>query len=131
MKSVKVYKSAWMIFAISTVLKFSLGIQHASKSQQYAMYRFVSYKLTTMFSTNMRYWDRYFWLTVYVMKTHYKKQKPKTIQYRNYKHFQDQSINFDLNNELLRIDINNTKLKEFNNFFKSSWLKCSEKIVIY
>ena len=54
------------------------------------------------------------------MKTHYKKQKPKTIQYRNYKHFQGQSINFDLNDELLKIDINNTKLKEFNNFFKSS-----------
>ena len=53
-----------------------------------------------------------------VMKTHYKKQKVKTIQYRNYKHFHEQSFNFDLNNELMKIDINNAKLKEFNNFFK-------------
>ena len=28
---------------------------------------------------------------VTVIKTHYKKQKAKTIQYRNYKHFHEQS----------------------------------------
>ena len=56
-----------------------------------------------------------------VMKTHYKKQKLKTIQKRNYKHFHEQSFNFDLNNELLEIDINIAELKEFNEiFFKSS-----------
>ena len=53
------------------------------------------------------------------MKTHYKKQKLKIIQYRNYKHFYEQSFNFELNNELLKININNTELKEFNkNFLK-------------
>ena len=46
-------------------------------------------------------------MVVTVMKTHYKKQKAKTIQYRNYKHFHEQSFNFELNNELLKIDINN------------------------
>ena len=51
------------------------------------------------------------------MKTHYKKQKAKTIQYRNYKHFNEQSFNFELNNELMKIDINNAELKEFNEFF--------------
>ena len=56
-------------------------------------------------------------MVVTVMKTHYKKQKAKTIQYRNYKHFHEQSFNFELNNELLKIDINNAELKEFNEIF--------------
>ena len=51
------------------------------------------------------------------MKTHCKKQKAKIIQYRNYKHFHEQSFNFELNNELLKIDINNAELKEFNEIF--------------
>ena len=46
-------------------------------------------------------------MAVTVMKTHYKKQKAKTIQYRNYKHIYEQSFNFELNNELMKIDINN------------------------
>ena len=56
-------------------------------------------------------------MIVTVMKTHYKKQTPKTIQYRNYKHFHKQSFNFELNSELLKIDINNAKLKVFNKIF--------------
>ena len=55
-------------------------------------------------------------MAVTVMKTHYKKQKAKTIQYRNYKHIYDQSFNFELNNELMKIDINNA-FKEFNEIF--------------
>ena len=45
------------------------------------------------------------------MKIHYKKQKAKTIQPRNYKHFHEQSFNFELNNQLLKIDIKNAELK--------------------
>ena len=56
-------------------------------------------------------------MVVTVMKTHYKKQKAKTIQYRKYKHFHEQSFNFELNNELMKIDINNAELKEFNEIF--------------
>ena len=55
-------------------------------------------------------------LVVTVMKTHYKKQTGKTIQYRNYKNLHEQSFNFEMNNKLLKIDINNAELK----FFKSS-----------
>ena len=51
------------------------------------------------------------------MKTLYKKQKAKTIQYRNYKYFHEQSFNFELKNELMKIDINNAELKQFNEFF--------------
>ena len=35
-------------------------------------------------------------MVVTVMKTHYKKQKAETIQYRNYKHFHEQSFNFEM-----------------------------------
>ena len=56
-------------------------------------------------------------MVVTVTKTHCKKQKPKTIQYRNYKHSQEQSFNFELNNELMKADINNAELKEFNEIF--------------
>ena len=56
-------------------------------------------------------------MVVTVLKTHYKKQKAKTIQYRNYKHFHEQSFIFELNNELMKIDINNAELKEFNKIF--------------
>ena len=55
-------------------------------------------------------------MVVTVMKAYYKKEKPKTIQYRNCKHFHEQSFNFELNNELLKIDINNAELKEFTKF---------------
>ena len=48
-------------------------------------------------------------MVVTVMKTHYKKQKPKTIQYRKYKHFHEQSFNFEVNNKLMKIDIKNAK----------------------
>ena len=51
------------------------------------------------------------------MKAHYERQKAKTIQYRNYKHFHERSFNFELNNELLKIDTNNTELKEVNEIF--------------
>ena len=56
-----------------------------------------------------------------IMKGHYKKQKRKTIQYRNYKHFHEQSFNFQLNNELLKININNVE------FFKIFFLKVLHK----
>ena len=56
-------------------------------------------------------------MVVTVMKTYYKMQKAKTIQYRNYKHFHEQSFNFELNNELMKIDINNAELKSLTYFF--------------
>ena len=60
-----------------------------------------------------------------IMKGHYKKQKPKTIQYKTYKHFHEQSFNFELNHysthQLLKIDINNAE------FFKRIFLKVLDK----
>ena len=50
-----------------------------------------------------------------VIKTRYKMQNPKTIQYINYKHFHEQPFNFDLDNDLQKIDINNAEFQQ--NFF--------------
>ena len=68
-------------------------------------------------------------IVVTVMKTHYKKQKAKTIQYRSYKHFHEQSFNFELNNKLMKIDINNTELKEFNEIFLKVLDKHAQKYI--
>ena len=56
-------------------------------------------------------------MVVTVMKTHYIKLKAKTIQYRNCKHFHEQSFNFKLNTGLLKIDINKAELKKFDESF--------------
>ena len=48
-----------------------------------------------------------------VLKTFYKKQKPKIIHYRNYKTLNANLFKEELNSELLNIDINNAELVEF------------------
>ena len=84
------------------------------------MHRFVSYISRTMLQqicsieTGISDFHK---MVVIVMKTYYKKQRAKPIQYRNFKHFHEQSFNFELNNELTKIDINNAESKEFNEFF--------------
>ena len=47
----------------------------------------------------------------------YKKQKPKVIQYRNYKTFNEQLFRIELDKELAKIDLNNAELAEFHNEF--------------
>ena len=49
----------------------------------------------------------------------YKKQKPKTIQYRNYKTFKEQLFRIELDKESAEIDLNNAELAEFHNEFLS------------
>ena len=51
-------------------------------------------------------------MVITVLKFFYKKQKPKTIHYRNYKTFNANLFKEELNNELLNIDINNAELVE-------------------
>lgn len=45
-------------------------------------------------------------MVVTLLKIHYKRQNPKTIQYRKYKHFQQQSFNFELNNDMNNAELN-------------------------
>ena len=58
-------------------------------------------------------------LVVTVLTMFYKKQKPKIIQYRNYKTFNDKLFRIELYKELAKIDLNNAELAEFHNEFLS------------
>ena len=46
-------------------------------------------------------------LVITALKTSYKKQRPKIIHYRNYKHFENNNFHQDLKKELLKFDITN------------------------
>ena len=58
-------------------------------------------------------------LVVTVLKVFYKKQKPKIIQYRNCKTFNEQLFRIPLNKELPKIDLNKVGLAKFQNEFLS------------
>ena len=49
----------------------------------------------------------------------YKKQKPKIIQCRDYRTFNEQLFRIELDKELAKIDLNNAELAEFHNEFLS------------
>ena len=53
-------------------------------------------------------------LVVTVLKTFYKKQRPKIIHYRNYKNFENDNFHENLKEELLKFDITNAPLSKFN-----------------
>ena len=61
------------------------------------------------------------------MKMFYKKQKPKIIQYRGYKNFDNQVFQRELKSELSKIDLNNAELSEFTEIFLSILDKCVPK----
>ena len=48
-----------------------------------------------------------------------KRQKPKIIQCRNYKTFNEQLFRTELDNELPKLGLNNAELAEFHNKFSS------------
>ena len=59
----------------------------------------------------------------------YQSQKPKIIQYRNYKTFKEQLFRIELDKELEKIYLNNAELAEFHNEFlsgldKHALIKC-------
>ena len=58
-------------------------------------------------------------LVVTVLKMFYKKQKPKIIQCRDYRTFNEQLFRIELDKELAKIDLNNAELAEFHNEFLS------------
>ena len=90
------------------------------------MHRFVSYEL---FKIHPRYFQNtsiieteisdFYKLVATVLKMFYKKQKPKSIQQRNYKPFNEQLFRIELDKELAKTDLNNVELAEFHNEFLS------------
>ena len=80
------------------------------------MYQFVFNKPFKMFSKHYDDGNRDIRFSQngnYSFKFFYKKQKPKTIHFRNYKTFNFNLFKEDLNNKLLNIDVNNAELVEF------------------
>ena len=53
------------------------------------------------------------------MKTNYRKQTPKILYYRNYKHFNNELFRIMLVQELDKLDILNLECEEFEYIFLS------------
>ena len=70
-------------------------------------------------------------LVVTVLKTFYKKQRPKIIHYRNYKNFENDNFRQDLKKELLKFDIANAPLSKFNDTVLSVLDKHAPKKLTY
>ena len=66
-------------------------------------------------------------LVVTVLKTFYKKQRPKIIHYRNYKNFENGNFRQDLKKELLKFDVTNAPLSNFNDIVLSVLEKYAPK----
>ena len=66
-------------------------------------------------------------MVITIIKVFYKKQKPKIIQYRSYKNFDNQVFQRELNSELLKIDLINADLAEFTEIFLSILDKNAKK----
>ena len=58
-------------------------------------------------------------MVITLLKVFCKKQKPKIIQYRNFKSFYNQLFRIELNSEILKIDLNNAYLSELTEIFLS------------
>ena len=56
-------------------------------------------------------------LTTTVLKQYFPKPKPKIVSYRNYRNFRNDEFRVELNNEILKHDINNTEYQYFLNVF--------------
>ena len=86
------------------------------------MYRFYftnrprSFQSTVTIETGISYFQK---VVITVMKVFYKKQKPKLIQYRSYKNFDNQVFQRGLNSELLKLDLNNSDISEFTEIILS------------
>ena len=63
-----------------------------------------------------------------VVTVFYKKQRPKIIHYRNYKNFENGNFRQDLRKELLKFDVTNASLSNFNDTVICSWQARSKKM---
>ena len=68
-------------------------------------------------------------LVVTVLKTFYKKQRPKIIHYRNYKNFENGNFRQDLKKELLKFDVTNASLSNLMTLCYPLFGKLNHKVV--
>ena len=74
--------------------------------------RYMSFQNTTTVETGLSDFHK---MTITIMKTFYKKKKPKIIAYRDYKHFNNLAFRNELLGQLYNKDINNIEYLEFDN----------------
>ena len=56
-------------------------------------------------------------LTITVLKQYFPKPKPKIVNYRDYRNFQNDKFRAELDNEILKRDISNIEYQHFLNIF--------------
>ena len=56
-------------------------------------------------------------LTTTVLKQYFPKPKPKIVNYRNYRNFRNDEFRAELDNEILKHDLNNIECQHFFNIF--------------
>ena len=87
-----------------------------------------TFQCTTTIETGISNFHK---LVVTVLKTFYKRQRPKIIHYRNYKNFENDNFREDLKKELLKFDITNAPLSKFNDTVLSVLGKHARKKLKY
>ena len=70
-----------------------------------------TFQCTTIIETGISDFHK---LVITVLKTFYKKQRPKIIYYRNFKNFGNDNFRQDLKKEYLEFDITNTPLSKLS-----------------
>ena len=65
------------------------------------------------------------------LKNFYKKQRPKIIDYRNYKNLENDNFRQDFKKALLKFDITNAPLSKFNDIVLCTLDKHAPKIMKY
>ena len=73
-----------------------------------------SFQNSNVFETGLSDFHK---LVVTVMKQHFPKLKPKVIDYRDYRNFRNNEFRAELDNELLKHDLNNIEYQHFLNIF--------------
>ena len=73
-----------------------------------------SFQNSSVFETGLSDFHK---MVVTVMKQHFPKLKPKVINYRDYRNFRSDEFRAELDNELLKHDLNNIEYQHFLNIF--------------
>ena len=73
-----------------------------------------SFQDSGVFKTGLSYFHK---LTTTVLKQYFPKPKPKTVNYRDYRNFRNDEFRAELDNEILKHDINNIEYQHFRNIF--------------
>ena len=74
-----------------------------------------SFQDSSVFETGLSDFHK---LTTTVLKQYFPKPKPKIVNYRDYRNFRNDEFRAELDNEILKLDINNIEYQHLNIFIK-------------